>query len=342
MNVSIISFTQKGAKLATKIAKLLEVDGDETTCACAFGDNKIDYKNWTSENFQASDALVFVGACGIAVRAIAPYILHKTKDPAVVVVDEIGQHCISLLSGHIGGANFLAKKIAEGIGADAVITTATDVNNLFSVDTWAASQNMQVVNPQNIKKVSSKILEGKNIGVWSEYSIDGHVPDQITFANTINESDVIVGIHPYISKDFFFYNTNALLLAPKILVLGIGCKRGTPKVKIEKYFNRVLEREHLVKEAFCMLATIDVKADEEGLCSFARDYNLKMQCFDAPTLKSCKGEFHSSSFVEKTVGVDNVCERAIVAAGAEIIVDRYADDGITIAIGQLDTNFRWS
>ncbi len=340
MKVSIISFTQKGADLASQIARLLNTTGDEATCACGFGDNKTNYKSWTSEQFNTSDALVFVGACGIAVRAIAPHVQHKTLDPAVVVVDELGQHAISLLSGHIGGGNKLTSKIAQGINANAVITTATDVNNLFAVDTWAASQNMCVINPEKIKRVSSKILSGGDVSVWSEFNIDGQMPAHLKPATTPHDADVIVSVHSHFG-DGFDLQTPALLLAPKILVLGIGCKRGTPKEHIQSCFLEVCKREHLNTEVFCKLATIDIKANEEGLCAFARDYNLEMCCFDAASLKACEGQFHSSSFVEKTVGVDNVCERSVVAAGAKLIVRRYANNGVTIAIGQLDTNLKW-
>ena len=110
--------------------------------------------------FQASDVLIFVGACGIAVRAIAPHIHDKQTDPAVVSLDELGRFVIPLLSGHIGGANALAVRLAAALGATAVVTTATDVNGRFSVDTWAASQGLFIDDMRAAKAVSAAILEG--------------------------------------------------------------------------------------------------------------------------------------------------------------------------------------
>ena len=122
---------------------------------------------------------LFIGAIGIALRAIAPYIKTKTKDPAVVVVDELGQFSIPILSGHIGGANELALQIAEDLGSIPVITTATDINKVFAVDTWAKSQGLQILNPQCIKLVSSKLLKGESVHVKSDYPIQGNLPKNV-------------------------------------------------------------------------------------------------------------------------------------------------------------------
>ncbi len=142
--------------------------------------------DWTEEHFSSSDALVFVGAMGIAVRAIAPFVKTKTNDPAVVVVDERGQFSIPVLSGHIGGANELANKIANILDAIPVISTATDINNVFAIDTWAKSQGLKILNPENIKSVSSKLLKGEEVHIKSEFSIVGDLPQNV-FINDLNE-----------------------------------------------------------------------------------------------------------------------------------------------------------
>src|SRR5699024_10852507 len=116
--------------------------------------------DWTKKHFADDDGLVFVGAVGIAVRAIAPYIEKKWKDPAVVAVDECAQFAVPLLSGHLGGANRLARAVSEVCGAQAVITTATDVNGVFPVDEWARCQGLSVIAPQHIKLISGKLLAG--------------------------------------------------------------------------------------------------------------------------------------------------------------------------------------
>ena len=141
MKICLTAFTARGRELAGKLAASLGGEVNEG----------LPLKEWTARAFETADALVFVGAVGIAVRAIAPHIVHKSLDPAVVVIDEGGNFAVSLLSGHLGGANELARKIAAVTGAEAVITTATDVRGVFAVDEWARRQKLHVENPEYIR-----------------------------------------------------------------------------------------------------------------------------------------------------------------------------------------------
>ncbi|MBQ3473447.1 MAG: hypothetical protein IJH35_05225 [Methanobrevibacter sp.] len=169
MKISIIAFTDNGMEIAYKLFDSLSKDelNDVNFTRCGKGA----LSAWSEEHFSHSDALVFIGAIGIALRAIAPYIKTKTKDPAVVVVDELGQFSIPILSGHIGGANELAIKISEILNAIPVITTATDINNVFAIDTWAKRQGLKILNPECIKLVSSKLLKGEEIHIKTDYEI---------------------------------------------------------------------------------------------------------------------------------------------------------------------------
>lgn len=172
--IQIISFTDKGQRLAEKIADIL--DGQAVRCGAEHP-----LSEWTRSFFTKGNALVYVGAAGIAVRAIAPFVKDKATDPAVIVVDETGKFVIPILSGHLGGANVLASRIADEIGAEAVITTATDRNNVFSVDDWARAQSMRVENVPLIKKISSCILSGGTIRVESKFPIAGDVPEHVEY-----------------------------------------------------------------------------------------------------------------------------------------------------------------
>lgn len=159
--IHLISFTDWGQKLVEKLAQ--ELDGQAV--------RGMPLDQWTREHFRTGNALIFVGAAGIAVRAIAPYIRSKTTDPAVVVVDEGGQFAVPILSGHLGGANDLARKIAASCGAQPVITTATDINGIFAVDEWARRQNCVIQNPEKIKTISGTLLAGGRVeispaGLW--------------------------------------------------------------------------------------------------------------------------------------------------------------------------------
>lgn len=154
MSRAYAAFTETGLALAETLARALP--GPVTRC----GHGGPSLAEWTAAAFAQNEALIFVGAVGIAVRAIAPFCRSKASDPAVVVVDECGHFAVPLLSGHLGGANDLARAIAALCGAVPVITTATDAHGLFAVDEWARHHNCQVLEPERIKTVSGKLLAG--------------------------------------------------------------------------------------------------------------------------------------------------------------------------------------
>ena len=160
MNRAYLAFTEKGLALAQKLASALP----GTVARCGHGGPGL--ADWTAEQFAHTDALIFVGAVGIAVRAIAPHCRNKAVDPAVVVLDECGHFAVPILSGHLGGANDLARALAAVCGAVPVITTATDANGVFAVDAWARHQNCAVLEPGRIKRVSSKLLAGGPLPGW--------------------------------------------------------------------------------------------------------------------------------------------------------------------------------
>ena len=149
MTRAYLAFTAKGLALAQKLAAAYP--GSVTRCGHEAG--QVHLADWTARQFAGSDALVFVGAVGIAVRAIAPHCQSKAQDPAVVVLDECGRFAVPILSGHLGGANDLARALAAVCGAVPVITTATDANGVFAVDEWAKHQNCTVLEPERIKLV---------------------------------------------------------------------------------------------------------------------------------------------------------------------------------------------
>ena len=162
MKVSIISFTDKGKTLAGRIARKLRDDDYEATAYY-----KKPLYEWTEKQFTRKNAIIFVGAAGIAVRAIAPWVKDKLSDPPVLVVDELGQYVIPILSGHIGGANELAKEVSQMINATPVITTATDINMKFAIDVFAKKNNFVIANREGIAAVSSKQLSGEMITLYA-------------------------------------------------------------------------------------------------------------------------------------------------------------------------------
>ncbi len=295
MILRAIAFTEKGQGWAEKLSIHI--------------DRGIPVKRWAKEYFDKADALLFIGACGIAVRAIAPLVKDKTTDPAVVVMDEAGKFVIPVLSGHIGGANALAEQIAALTGAIPVVTTATDVRGIPAIDTWAVQNEMAIENPQAIKSVSSSALAGNKIGVAiTERAIKPPFP--IT-----------------------------LFLRPRTLALGAGCKKGVNAEQFECNALHFLKNCGVSLLSVKALASVDLKKDEEALKRFCEKYSLQLMTYTPDELNAVPGVFAHSDFVEKTVGVGNVCERAAVkASGGILLAGKTVYEGMTFALaGEKDT-----
>lgn len=273
--------------------------------------------------FQWADALVFVGACGIAVRAIAPHVRDKTTDPAVVAVDELARFVIPLLSGHIGGANALASRLSGALGATAAVTTATDVNRRFSVDAWAAEQGLFIDSMKAAKAVSAAILEGM-VPLTSDFPVTTALPPGVVFGE-----DGPVGICVSWQKRMPFGTT--LLLVPRVVRLGIGCRRGTNREAVSSVVERILAENGVHPAAVKSIASIDLKKDELGLLAFCQERGWPVEFYSASQLEEVEGEFSSSDFVLRTTGVDNVCERAAAIGGGKVIIKKTARDGVTAA-----------
>ena len=274
--------------------------------------------------FASSEILVFVGSCGIAVRKIAPFVHDKRTDPAVVCVDELGTFVIPLLSGHIGGANALARTIAASLHATPVITTATDINRRFSVDTWATEAGCAISSMKLAKAVSAAILES-DIPLKSDFPVVGNLPNGVIFGETGN-----LGIYLTATDKAPFENT--LRLIPRRLHLGIGCRRGIEKEAVEKAVAQVFRENGLDFRAVRCAASIDLKQDEEGLLSFCKEQNIPIRFYTAEELIALPGAFTPSPFVQKVTGVDNVCERSALLGADELIVKKTACHGVTVAV----------
>ncbi len=324
MNIRLISFTDRGEALAGQLAEALGGEADRGIPAA----------EWTARHFYEVDALIFVGAAGIAVRSIAPHLKNKAEDPAVVVVDEGGRFAVPILGGHLGGANDLARKIGELTGALPVITTATDVSGKFAVDEWARQQNFALIEPERILTVSARILRGGTAAVTSDFPIAGECPGGI---ETGENGLVRVGIR----RD----ETLALHLVPRIGVLGIGCKRGTPRETIEAVFEEFCIQNRLYPQCITEAASIDRKKDEPGLAAFCKAHGWTFRTFSGEELAGVPGTFSESAFVEKTVGVGNVCERAaVLGSGGVLIFRKFAKCGVTLALAvrPFEADWRWT
>ena len=334
MNIWLIAFTTGGANICRRLMKLRSAAGDRCGgfrkgsfpggegLICVEGS----LNNWAADAFARQDAVIFVGATGIAVRAIAPYLKSKTSDPAVLAVDERGTFVIPLVSGHIGGANKLAAEIAREIGATPVITTATDINGIFAVDQWARENCLKISDMKLARQISAELLQGKKIGFATTFSIMGNLPRGLTYGKSHLNIELSAAEKPLWK--------NTLRLTPRCVILGIGCRRGISAERIGALVKEVLSRENISREAVCGAASIDLKEDEPGLMEFCRELGIPFQVYSKEELLALEGNFTASSFVSSVAGVDNVCERAaLLAAGrGKLAVKKQVKDGVTLAI----------
>lgn len=337
MQAVLFSFSRRGGVLNASVGRFLADMGYEAMCytmpkfadACEGLTATSDYKTVCAEAFKTAELLVFVGASGIAVRAIAPHVKSKTTDPAVLVIDEQANFVISLLSGHIGGANEMARKIAAEIGAQAVVTTATDVNKLFAVDEWAAKNGMAIENMKSAKVFAAALVAGEKTGFYSDYPLKGTLP-----VNVEQCENAATGMAITTDSNKKPFGTTVVLL-PQIVHLGIGCRRNTPMEKIETFVLAELARHGIDIRCVKGIASVDLKASEQGLLQFMEKYNLPGVFYSAEELKEAQGEFTPSAFVQSIAGVDNVCERAaVLASGGKLTVKKTAHDGVTLAIAE--------
>ena len=358
--IRVISFTKAGYILSECIAEKFSPNCEvwlyttKDTVACEYPDALLaadGLKNWCEKVFYESDALIFIGACGIAVRTIAPFLVTKVKDPAVLVLDEKGKNVISLLSGHIGGGNELTEYLAEKLGANPVITTASDVNGRLAIDVWAKKNHLSISSMKLAKQVAACIVAERSVPFFCEGKIFGEVPKELHAVyrkedfctrseNPGSESDegkenhisVAVSVHTG-------WDGQVLHLVPKAVVLGIGCKRGKSCDEITAQVTKVLREYQIAPESVMKIASIDIKAQEAGICTLAEKLSVPFETFSAEQLRNVPGTYEASGFVKSITGVDNVCERAAMAAlmpeeqiTAEFICRKTAAEGVTIAL----------
>ena len=361
--VVTISYTSLGAQLQEKlcgVCQAIEPDAE----VYAYGNRKANEythdagaiatfektEDILERHFDTAEVILFISAAGIAVRKIAPYLKSKTTDPAVLCMDEGGKFVIPLVSGHLGGSNAWAQKIAERIGATAVITTATDGRGVFAVDLFAKENGLMIEDSSKIKEVSARLLAGESVGIYSDAAIGGKVPEGLVYCRTECDTTESLGARPECGITI---TENAMLpqqfdiecrMIPKNLVLGIGCRKKTPADALEEFIRKVMEKNGLDIRRVCAVASIDIKKEEEGILEAARHLGVPFHVYDAETLRACEGKFTASAFVEAQVGVDNVCERSSMyaaGAGAELIVRKTAADGMTVSVAAQEVHMDW-
>ncbi|MDO4338822.1 MAG: cobalt-precorrin 5A hydrolase [Eubacteriales bacterium] len=375
MKISVICFSLTGQQTGLRLTEELSEKGMETVLAwkSKYLPDSISegIGSWTGKQFQDADGIIFIGACGIAVRSIAPYVAGKKTDPAVLVIDECGKFVISLLSGHLGGANELALLAAEILHATPVVTTATDLHQRFAVDVFAKKNNCAIFHMKAAKEASAALLAGKTVGFYSEFPWDGRLPEGLAVCDEnglpvpcTGEGNIVaegwiaakaqvaaegmelqrrssekpeVGIAVTLHRHCLPF-ASTVQVVPSVVSLGMGCRREKEAEAVLSAAEDCLKKNDIYREAVCSLASISLKKDEQGFLSLAEKWGIPFQTFEEAELLSVPGEFTPSPFVKKITGVDNVCERSAVLASAQgnLIQKKIGGNGVTIALAVRD------
>ena len=330
MKVKAIAFSTQGCRTLKRLEGMFDdIELFSKTRADSLGIQSVkNLDDWTKESFGSCDALIFVGAMGICVRHIAPYLKSKDVDPAVIDIDEMARFTIPVSSGHIGGGNELALKIADYLDSTPVITTATDLHGLFAVDVFAVKNHLSIQRLVHAKEASSRILHGDFLGFVSRNGYDGELPKGLTAAEK-GEFGICISTD---AEDKPFDKT--LLLVPQDISVGIGCRKDTDPEKLSQFVKETLWKEGIYKLRVGSISSIDIKSKEEAILELGAEYKVKPQFYTADQLMSLKGEFSKSEFVKSVTSVDCVCERSAVYGGGELILRKTAKDGMTIALAK--------
>ncbi|MFG6393762.1 MAG: cobalamin biosynthesis protein [Lachnospiraceae bacterium] len=403
LKVSIISFTKYGAALSLELRNILVEHGCNITVYTA--KSSIQYKDikninctlreWTGLHFKTDDIIIFTGACGIAVRSIAPFIKDKRSDPAVIVIDDMGINVIPLLSGHIGGANKWARLIALKLNANPVITTSSDIHNKIAIDLLAENNNLYIGNMEAARKIQAAVIEGLPVAVFCNAGIKGNIPDNFYIKKIpVNNNNIIKNIYNNINcgntsynninsnnncnntnhsntsyrsnnfnntnynvngyNNYSCYNYNIVIspfnsfknsgvfndersitlhLIPKVITVGVGCRRSKTYSEINSFASKVLEAADISLHAVSEIATIDIKKDEAGILEFADRNKWPVLFYNATQLESVTEDISFSGFVKEVTGTGNVCERAALFPQGEkkLVLEKQAGNGITVA-----------
>lgn len=349
--IVILSYTERGGQLNREIAACLRGGGD-VAVSRIWGADFSSTDCLLEEEWRRTAAFVFVGAAGIAVRHIAPFLTDKFHDPAVLVADEDGRFVIPILSGHVGGGVRLARDVADGIGAQAVVTTATDVRGRFAVDVFAVRNHLCVPDAAAIRAVSAAVLRGDTVRLRTGIPIAGEPPAGVEAlpagaerpAGLSDRTDAALIVEAADGGEL-------CRLAHRSYVVGVGCKKGKDGGALYDFLREVCALSGIGEERICAVASVDRKREEPGVWELARRLRASYEVFSAGELAQIGDRVHASAFVERTLGVDNVCERSALClakclaagGGYRLIAEKQARDGMTLAVAAFSpSSYHWA
>lgn len=348
--IAIVCITENGKKLAFKLSSLIQTS-DVYIVSNKKNNLQIDENKeniflvkerltqLVERLFKEYECIFFIMATGIVVRVIAPYINSKFTDPAILVSDERGTNIISLLSGHMGGANELTKYISNLIGANPVITTATDVNEKSSLDMIAKKLNAHIDNfRDNVKDINAMLVNNENVGIYIDgnYEVDTRGFKVLNNLEDIQELQKVV----VISNKEKIYNENSkdkiIKVVPRDIVIGIGCRRNTDSKLLQESVFELLNNNNIDINSVSKIGSIDIKNDEKAIIDLASYLSVEFKTLSAEEISTVDYLFDKSEFVKKNVGVYCVSEPvAHILSGGNLIIEKHKYKGITISVGRV-------
>lgn len=320
MKIAIWSVTRGAGKVAKEIGA--NIGADIYTLKKFEIEKTIQIENFTeelTEKFNEYDGHIFIMATGIVIRKISSLIKSKDIDPAVLVIDEGKKFVISLLSGHIGGANELAYEVARTCSLLPIITTSSDVTGKIAIDTLSQKLNCEMESLTKAKDLTSLIVDNKKVEIL--------LPNNVKMKEINNSSGVVIASNKK--------NIDIMRLYPKNLIIGIGCRRGTLKEEITLALEEVMNKHNLAYESIKKIATVDIKADEEGIILLAQELKKELIIVSREEIKKVEQRFKGSEFVKSQIGVTCVSEPCALLASnknGEFLEQKYIHKGITISI----------
>ena len=350
IRIAIIAVTEKGKNTAEKIA--LELENVDVFF------QKRGIKELTGELFDKYECIIFVSACGIAVRCISPFLKSKFEDPAVLVVDDNGNNVISLLSGHIGGANEITLKIADVLNANPVITTSTDTNKKGALDVIVSKIGGYVENlRKSAKLVNSYLVDDKRVGIYfdSDYesekdslNLSGfELIDEKTEIDEIAKLDALVSVTDKLRcwVDEIIYNIKKdneekedliyIKLVPRRIALGMGCRKNTETEKMIEEFSIFSALNNIHPAAIVKTGSLIIKKDEKCMIDLSKALCAEFNLFDVDEICTCDYMFDKSEFVKKNTGVYSVAQPSAYLLSGNVISDKYKNNGTTFAFGRM-------
>jgi len=321
MKIGIIAITDGGRKLAADLATKMP----ETLLLLQEGG----VAQALAQHWREMDGFVCIMATGIVVRAIAPLLQGKEHDPCVVVVDEKGHHAVSLLSGHLGGGNDLARQVAAMLGGEAVITTASDTLGLAALDLWARDQDLVCESKEGLTQASARLVNSGSLMIFSEVAV-ASLPQGLVQVAGPELADIVVSPH---LGDY----GSAVVFRPRNLVVGVGCNRGVPVAELRQACEELFVDQGLSQLSIRNLASIDLKQDEGGLLAFAEEHDWRIDFFSKDELNKVENVAVSEAAL-RNVGAIGVAEPAALlsAQSNDLLVGKRKWHNVTMAVARVN------